>query len=317
MIEVTGISPRDLPHLARIWSQALAKLGAPCGLTGREVEEHVLLHGGEPRAVLAIDPAGWLAARADGVLVGFAHATVGRLRQDDPETLRGVLRALVTADDAPEGTVALLVRAADAYFERKSRLDGIVAFHVETGYPRIACGRGALLGDAPWPVMTALGDRGYQLVRRWLFFERPLSEMLPERLPQLSGLELHWQEDVADGLGLVVHSTEGEPVAEARFLRFPQGEDCPEPPMAGLYRFEVVPERRRKGVGLWLLQRSMNHLLARGVRRLCVDAPHEDRLTQTRLLRLGFRESPLRGYSYEKRDPSARPAPTPHGRSYV
>ncbi len=298
MIEVTPLYQRDLPRLAEIWSQTLARHGFSCELSERDIRDHVLLHGGEPRAILAIDANGWLAARQEGVLVGFIHCTVGRLQEDGPETLRGIVRALVRAEDAPPAAAGLLLKAADAYFAGKKDLDGIIAFHLDTGYPRVAYGRGVILGE-DWPLMDALGRRGYQLARRWLFYQRDFSQPIPERLPQLPGLALFWQDDREDLISFHVRSGVEE-IAAIRFMRYPQPSSCTEPLTAGLHRLDVRPDYRRQGVGRWLLERGINHLLARGVRRLFVDVPHEDALTQSRLMRMGFHESPLRGYSYER-----------------
>ncbi len=298
MIEVTSLYDRDLPRLAAIWSQALARRGFHCALSEKDIADHVLLHGGEPRAILAIDPKGWLAARQEDDLIGFIHCTVGRLEEDEPETLRGVVRALITAKDAPPATAGLLLKAADAYFGGKRDLDGVMAFDLATGYPRVAWGRGALLGE-DWPLMDALGERGYHLTRRWLFYERHFSVPIPEHLPQLPGLALFWQDDMDDHMAFIVRSGVEE-VASIRFLRHPQPSDCPEPLSAGLHRLDVRAEYQRQGVGRWLLERGVNHLIARGVRRLFVDVPHEDARAQSRLMRMGFHESPLRGYSFRR-----------------
>lgn len=298
MIEISPITPRDLPRLAGLWSRALARLGLPCPLDASDVEEHVLLHGGEPRAILAIDPGGWLAAREDDVLVGFAHATVGRLESDDPEMLRGVLRALVVAEDAANGVVDGLLQAVNAYFQQKRHLQDVIAFALETGYPRVAYGRGALLGD-DWRLMEALGARGYRLERRWLFYERTFEEWTPEHLPQAGGLLLQ-RESLVPAYWRWLVQAGVQTVAEARFMVFDHPGGCAAPRSASLYHLTVDPGFQRRGIGRWLLERGANHLRARGVTRLFVDIPHEDAINQARLMRLGFRELPLRGYSYRK-----------------
>ena len=89
-------------------------------------------------------------------------------------------------------------------------------------------------------------------------------------------------------------------VAEARFMVFDLPEGCAAPRSASLYHLTVDPGFQRQGIGRWLLERGANHLRARGVTRLFVDIPHEDAINQARLMRLGFRELPLRGYSYRK-----------------
>jgi len=298
MIEVTPLYNRDLPRLAALWSEALARAGFSCALSEKDIEDHVLLHGGEPRAILAIDPRGWLAARQGDALVGFVHCTVGRLEGDEPETMRGVIRALVTASDAPPATAELLLKAAEAYFDGQRDLDGVLAFDLATGYPRIAYGRGAILGE-DWALMEALGRRGFQLARRWLFYERLFSAPIPEHLPQLPGLALFWQDGMDDQVTFIARSGPDE-VASIRFIRYPRPEDCSEPLTAGLHRLDVRPEYQRQGIGRWLLERGINHLIAHGVRRLFVDVPHEDAAGQARLMRMGFHESPLRGYSYAR-----------------
>jgi ribosomal protein S18 acetylase RimI-like enzyme len=94
---------------------------------------------------------------------------------------------------------------------------------------------------------------------------------------------------------------DAEPVARARFMILPSLPDCPQSRSATLYQLEVEPERQRQGIGRWLLERSINHLIAQGVDRLLVDAPHEDVLLHARLYRLQFREQALRGYTYAKK----------------
>ncbi len=298
MIEITPLYTHDLQTLARIWSASLKKVGFPCSLTPQDIEEHVLLHGGEPRSILAIDPKGWLVARQDGALIGFAHCTVGRLDTDGPETLRGIIRALVIAEDAPAATAGLLLRAADSYFDRQKGLSGILAFYLQTGYPRLHFGRGALIGEA-WDVMDALGKRGYQLTKRWLFFERSFVNPIPEQLPELPRLTLFWQDDIEGLLSLHVHLGTEE-IANLQLMLFPQPADCSHPRVAGLHRLVVKPAYQQQGIGRWLLERGSNLLIAQGIQRLLIDVPHEDAAAQARLMRLGFRESPLRGYSYER-----------------
>ncbi len=296
MIEITPLYQDDLPSLAAIWSATLARHGFDCGLNEDEIIEHVLLHGGEPRAILAIDPKGWLVARADGVLVGFVHCTVGRWAEDDPETLRGIVRALVTTADASPAVVDLLLKAADRYFDGKQNLEGVFAFPLAAGYPRIAFGRGAMLGE-DWALMEALGRRGFKLAQRWLFYERRFHGPIPEHMPQLPGVALFWQDEDEDHLGLVARHGMDE-IAIIQFLQYPHPVSCAQPVAAGLYRLQVQPDYQRQGIGRWLLERGINHLVARGVQRLWVDIPHEDIRAQSRLLRMGFHESPLRGYSF-------------------
>ena len=298
MIEVSTLHTQDLLPLARLWTRALARYAPHCTLSADDIQERILLHGGEPRAILAIDPRGWLAARNDGELVGFAHCSVGRWIQDHPETMRGVLRALVLAPGAPSPAARMLLRAADGYFRAASGLDGIVAFHPYGGYPFINRGRGALMHEE-WEIMDAMGQAGYRLTRRWLFFERAFTTFIPERLPQMPGLALSWEKPSDEVWGLNVH-LQGDPIAEARFMLLPQPEDCTLARAATLYHLTVEPEYQRRGIGAWLLQRGVNHLVGLGVRRLLIDVPHEDALLQSRLFRLQFREQPQRGYTYEK-----------------
>ncbi len=298
MIEITPLYTRDLQTLARIWSESLKKDGFPCTLTSQDIEEHVLLHGGEPRAILAIDPKGWLVARQNEEFIGFVHCTVGRLDSDGPETLRGIIRTLVIAENAPAATAGLLLRAADAYFDSQKGLSGILAFYLQTGYPRVHFGRGAIIGEA-WDIMDALGKRGYQLTKRWLFFERSFANPIPEQLPELPRLTLFWQDDIDSLLSLHVRLGKEE-IAFVRFMLFPQLADCIHPKSAGLHRLFVKPAYQQLGIGRWLLERGSNMLLARGIQRLLIDVPHEDAAAQSRLLRLGFQESSLRGYSYER-----------------
>ncbi len=298
MIEASQLRFRDLPALAALWTQVLAQQGASCPLSVREIEDHVLLHGGEPRAILAIDPRGWIVARRGDALLGFVHCTVGRLQADDPETLRGILRALVVAPDAPAAAIKLLLRAADAYFRAKNNLTNIIAFHLHAGYPRLDHGRGAA-GHEQWALMDALGRANYRLARRWLFYHRDFADFIPEHLPRLPGLTLQWEEKSDEGFTLSAWS-EMKLVARARFMIFPRPPDCDAPRVASLYHLEVLPDYLHHGVGRWLLERGANHLVAHGVNRLLEDVAHEDALMQSRLRRLGFHECEQRGYTYEK-----------------
>ena len=298
MIEASPLRARHLPALAALWTQARAQQGEACPISVREIEDHVLLHGGEPRAILAIDPRGWIVVRSGDALLGFVHCTVGRLQADDPETLRGILRALVVAPDAPAAAIKVLLRAADVYFRAKNNLTNIIAFHLHTGYPRLNHGRG-VVGNTQWALMDALGDAGYHLTRRWLFYRRDFDDIIPEHLPRLPGLKLQWDEKMDEGFTLSVWS-ELDFVARARFMIFPQSSECDAPRVASLYHLEVVPDYQHHGVGRWLLERGANHLISHGVYRLLEDASHEDALMQSRLLHLGFRECELRGYTYEK-----------------
>ena len=298
MIEASVLHARDLPDLAGMWTEILAHQGSSCTLSPDELQENVLLHGGEPRTILAIDPRGWIVARHDGKMVGFVHCTVGRLPQDSPETLRGFVRTLLLTPDAPPAVTPMLLRAADNYFRTKNNLSNIIAFHIHTGYPFLDDARGTLLHEQ-WALMEAVGGAGYRLSRRWLFYQQVFDAPVIERLPHLSGLELHW-DDLTDETLAVSARLEFNPIATARFMLLPRPRDCSLPRTASLYHFEVEPEMRQQGIGRWLLARSVNHLLAIGFPRLLVDAPHEDALFHARLRRLGFHEQAQRGYTYEK-----------------
>ena len=298
MIEASPLRSRHLPALASLWTQVLAQQGDHCPISAREIEDYVLLHGGEPRAILAIDPPGWIIVRNNGALAGFVHCTVGRLQADDPETLRGILRTLVVAPDAPAIAIKFLLRAADAYFRTKHNLTNIIAFHLHTGYPRLNQGRGAT-SNTQWALMDALGSAAYRLTRRWLYYSQDFADIIPEHLPRLPGLKLQWDERMDAGFTLSVWS-DLDFVARTRFMILPQSSDCNAPRVASLYHLEVVPAYQHHGVGRWLLERGANHLISLGVNRLLEDAAHEDALMQSRLLHLGFRECELRGYTYEK-----------------
>jgi ribosomal protein S18 acetylase RimI-like enzyme len=298
MIEASTLQASELPDLAELWTKTLAFQGSNCTLSPAELEEHILLHGGEPRAILAVDPRGWIVARNDDGLQGFIHCTVGRLPDDDPETLRGFVRTVMVAPAAPAGVTRILLRAADSYFRSKKNLDGILAFHIYAGYPYLNDGRGPLLYER-WDLMDALGVAGYQLTRRWLFYEQIFETMVPEQMPLLPGLRLRWDEMTEGELALSVW-LDLDQIATARFLLLPRPGDCHLPRTASLYHLEVAPDARHQGVGRWLLARAVNHLVTTGIRRMLVDAPHEDALLQSRLRRLGYDEQPQRGYTYEK-----------------
>jgi ribosomal protein S18 acetylase RimI-like enzyme len=147
--------------------------------------------------------------------------------------------------------------------------------------------------------MDALGEAGFRLARRWLFYFREYTDPIPEQLPRLPALQLRWEDSTDDELVLSVWSGPDR-VASARFLILPRPDNCDNPRTASLYHLTVEPDIRRQGVGQWLLVRAANHLYTRGISRLLVDAPHEDALFHERLRRLGFHEQPLRGYTYEK-----------------
>jgi GNAT superfamily N-acetyltransferase len=298
MIEVSVLQTRELPELAAFWTRTLAQQGGSCGLMPSELQDRILLHGGEPRTILAIDPRGWLVARDDGKLAGFAHCTVGRLPQDDPEDLRGFLRALVVSAGTSQAVVRMLLRAANNYFRVQNDLINVIAFHPHTGYPYLDDGRGTLR-HGQWVLMDALGEAGFRLARRWLFYFREYTDPIPEQLPRLPALQLRWEDSTDDELALSVWSGPDR-VASARFLILPRPDNCDNPRTASLYHLTVEPDIRRQGVGQWLLVRAANHLYTRGISRLLVDAPHEDALFHERLRRLGFHEQPLRGYTYEK-----------------
>ncbi len=299
MIEVATLHPDHLPRLAELYTRQQNDVSCP--LLAQEVTDSILLHGGEPRAILAIDPQGWLTARSAAGVVGFIHCTVGRLHGDDPETLRGFVRALVLAADAQPAVAQVLLRAANAYFASKRNLANIIAFHPDGGYPRLDFGRGALAHER-WGVMDALGDAGYHLSQRWLFYERPLPDFIPEQLPQLPGLTLQWQDIDPDNFVLTAWSGLDK-AAQAHFMTLPQPPSCSKPRTASIYRMEVRDSFQHQGIGRWLLQRGANHLRTIGVERLMETVSHQDVRTQDRLRRLGFHECPQRGYTATKPAP--------------
>ena len=296
MIEAGLLTQQELPALAALWSRALP--AGACPLTAAELTEYVLLHGGEPRAILAVDPQGWLVARGEGHLLGFAHCTVGRLPEDDAETLRGVLRALVLAPDAPAATYQILLRAAAHYFGQQRALSNILAFHLHTGYPRLNHGRGTVQQD-DWALMTALGEAGYRLTQRWLFYRRDFSDMIEEPLPDVPGLSLRWQASVPEQFTLSAWAGP-ELAARAQFMLFPQPPTCPAEPGASLFDLQVMPKYQQRHMGRWLLARGVNHLIARGITHLFEAVPHDASRMQERLRALNFTESSQRGYSYEQ-----------------
>jgi len=298
MIEASLLTDQELPELADLWSQRLAVAEAGCALTIDDLSEHILLHGGEPRAILAIDPRGWIVARSDGKLVGFLHCTVGRWPQDDPECLRGILRAMILAPDAPSATASVLLRAANAYFRTKTDLTNIIAFHPHSGYPLIDFGRGVVFQEQ-WQIMKALGRDGYRLRQRWLFFERHFSTHIYEHLPGISDLKLQIEVVAGDEWSLILWH-EAEQIAVARFLIHPHPQNCAPIRTASLHKLQVRADMQRQGIGRWLMERGVNHLISHGIQHLLVEATHEDSALHTRLYRLQFRELPLRGYTYEK-----------------
>ena len=298
MIEVSLLTSRDIPELANLWNVVNEQVGFACTLTAGGIEEHVLLHGGEPRAILAVDPSGWLVARGGGKLLGFAHCTVGRLYGDDPETLRGILRALIVRPDASSAVVTVLLRAAEYYFRDKNNVRSIIAFHPHTGYAILGDGRGSLLHQQ-WDLMSAFGEAGYQLTQRWLLFSREFESLIPEQLPDLPGLRLVWDDVIAGEINMMVKFGI-ETIARARFVILVGCKEQRRLHTASLFFLGVSPDYQRKGIGHWLLERGINRLVDRGISRLMVDAPHEDVLFQRRLRRLMFRELPQRGYTYEK-----------------
>ena len=297
MIEVSPLRHRDLPAVTELFNQATSILPYRWTVDPRSFRDLVLLNNAAPDAVLAVSPEGWLVARQGEHTVGFAHCTFGRLVMDDPDRRRGFLRSLYVLPRAPAETAMSLLAAADAYFRAQS-VERVVAFDIRTGYPCCLAGRGVLDGSHI-DVMTALGAAGYKFSQRWLLYERMLPGYVPEQNPQVPRLVLKLEESEPAGFHLAV-TNRTDPVAglECRFLPVvSQGTGVP---TSTLHRLAVTSEYRHLGVGSWLLLRCLNELVTRGVRRLVVDINHQDEAAQGLMLRFGFEELDLSGYSYGK-----------------
>ena len=303
MIEVTPLRHRDLPAVTELFNQATSVLPYRWAVDPQSFRDLVLLNDAAPDAALAVSPEGWLVALQGEHTVGFAHCTFGRLATDDPFRRRGFLRSLFVLPRAPSETATSLLAAADAYFRAQS-VERVVAFDIRTGYPCCLAGRGVLDGSQ-MDVMTALGAAGYKFSQRWQLYERMLTGYVPEQHPQVPSLVLKLEEAAGilptepAGFQLAV-TNRAESVAglECRFLPVvSQGTGVP---TASLHRLSVTSEYRHLGVGSWLLLRCLNELATRGARRLVVDINHEDEAAQGLMLRFGFEELDLSGYSYGK-----------------
>lgn len=297
MIEVSPLRHRDLPAVTELFNQATSILPYRWTVDPQSFRDLVLLNDASPDAALAVSPEGWLVARQGEHTVGFAHCTFGRLATDDLHQRRGFLRSLFVLPRAPAETAASLLAAADAYFRAQS-VERVVAFDIRTGYPCCLAGRGVLDGSH-MDIMAALGAAGYKFSQRWLLYERMLTGYLPEQLSQVPRLLLKLDETEPAGFQFTV-TNRAAPVAglECRFLPVvSQGTGVL---TASLHRLSVTSEYRHLGVGSWLLLRCLNELVTRDARRLVVDINHEDEAAQGLMLRFGFAELDLSGYSYGK-----------------
>ncbi len=297
MIEVTPLRHRDLAAVAELFNQAHAALPYAWTLDPQSFRDLVLLNDGGPEAILAVSPEGWLVARHGEHTSGFAHCTFGRLTTEPAEQRRGFLRSLFVHPKAPAGTTAALLAAADAYFAAQG-LAKVAAFDIGTGYPCYLAGRG-VLDSRHMDVMVALGAAGYRISERWQLYECVFSGHQPERHPKVPRLLLKLEEPDPDGFTLEV-TNRADPVAslECRFLgAVSAGTGVP---TASLRRLTVISEYRRMGVGSWLLLRCLNELSTRGFRRLAVAINHQDEAAQSLMLRMGFDELALSGYSYAR-----------------
>jgi ribosomal protein S18 acetylase RimI-like enzyme len=195
--------------------------------------------------------------------------------------------------------IRVLLRAVERYFRTQKDIQSVVAFHPHTGYPVWADGRGAVMHHQ-WSLMEALGNAGFHLTERWLFFSKVFNALIPEHLPALPGVRLVW-DDVGDtDVGMLAFSGQ-DVVARARFVILPRCNGDFRPDTASLFYLEVCAAYRRQGLGHWLFERGINRLVDRGVYRLLIDVSHQDTLFQSRLRRLGFYEQPQRGYTYIKK----------------
>lgn len=299
MIQITPLRNSDLAAVATLFNQSAAALPYRWELSSQQFRELALFDDGSPRAELSADPEGWLVAREGEHTLGFAHCASGRLADDLRTTTRGFIRHLTLLPDAPPPVADALLAACDAYFAAQEEgFDAVHAFHIRSGYPCYLGGRG-MLTSRRFEVMAALGRAGYGVSDRWLLYERRFSAHLIERQP---GLGLSLQVEPEKEAWLSLYAAERSRPGAALHLDFlPELSAASDMPTASLRHLRVEPAYRRKGMGRWLLQRAMNELVSRGLRRLIVDINHADASAQALLLHLGFEELPLTGYSYEKR----------------
>ena len=297
MIEVSSLRQRDLAAVAALFEQTTMAIPYCWALSPQAFRECVLFDEGAPYAELAVDSRGWLVARAGERTLGFAHCAIGRLNTDARIERRGFLRFLTTLPDAPPAVASALLTAANSYF-RGHGVERIDAFHVRTGYSCYLAGRGVLANDR-LDLMAALGDAGYRMCERWFLYEKVFQSYVIERVPDAPGFSLQIDDRGTEGFAMFI-ARGVQPVAELLIDFLPALSENTGIPTASLRELNVEEAFRRKGIGRWLLLRTINELAARGYHRLVVDINLSNAPAQSLLLSLGFEELPLRGYSYEK-----------------
>jgi GNAT superfamily N-acetyltransferase len=296
MIQVRSLRPRDLAAATTLFNDVTASWPYHWPLSTAEFQTLMLYDTGDPSLKLNSDPAGWLVAMVGQQLVGLAHASFSG-QYLDVAPLQGWLRTLLVRDDAPPQTARMLLQAAERYF-REHGVSEITAFSPDAGYACLLAGRGILPGHR-LDLIRAMGEADYQLQDRWLLYEKRVHKALSERLPDVTPLRLHWQSATTAHLEFWLHDGHAA-IAHIRIHELSELPQHLQPASASLAYLFVAEKRQRRGLGRWLLQRSLNELLARNIHRLIVHINHYDAAAQGLLLHLGFEELPLRGYTYEK-----------------
>ncbi|NOZ70757.1 MAG: GNAT family N-acetyltransferase [Chloroflexi bacterium] len=296
MIHIRPFRPRDLAAATALFNEVTASWPYHWPLTTSEFQSLMLYDMGDPALKMNADPSGWFVAVAGQQLLGLAHACFSG-RYLDVAPPQGWLRALLIKNDAPAQVAQKLLQAVDRYFHDHGIAE-VTAFSPAAGYPCLLAGRGILPGDR-LDLIRAMGESGYHLQDRWLLYERRIHKPLSEQLPEVTPLRLHWQSATGEQLEFWLHDGHAA-IAHIRIHYLSELSQHLEPQSASLSYLFVAEKRQRRGVGRWLLQRSLNELLARHIHRLIIHINHHDAAAQGLLLQLGFDELPLRGYTYEK-----------------
>ncbi|MCP4167669.1 MAG: GNAT family N-acetyltransferase [Chloroflexi bacterium] len=297
MIVVSPLQQKDLAAVTELWNQTAETLPFSWCTSPDTFQKDIVSQNAEPYIDLQTQPEGCLVARDGKQMLGLIHCSVGYLAEDEI-TLRGFIRHLTTLPSAPNWVAKLLLSEAEDHFRKQGVSDRVFAFHRHAGYPSLLAGRGYFATDRI-DIMATLGDAGYQVRDRWFLYEKTFHSYVTEYHPSQGNLVLRIL-DSPDGITSLHVVHQGWPVAELSVVIMIELSKQRGAPIAAIKELRVEPGFRRRGVGRWLLLRTLNELTLRGVHHLIVDINHNDAAAQSLLVQLGFEEVPIRGFSYEK-----------------
>lgn len=301
---VRPLKATEAPHLRPLLDKALR--AAPYSSTMDEIAIHEQIFRANPPTLHQVR---WqrhlpLGAWRRNRLLGFLDAATGfdsdYLHLPDDEPL-GLLRFLAlssaaTAESKTADSVAMALLGAAADFWQEAGIRRVRAFTHSSGYPSFQSGAGTLPGS--WADHQRwLTTAGYRLAARYYCLLYPLTRPVVEYTPP-PGLTIWPQIHHDERRYQLFFRSEPVAIARLRLRNVVVPEDVN--PVAYLADLRVAKDWRRRGIGHWLVRRSLNDAFLLGCRQVVLHVNHAQHPAISLFTQVGFEEINYRGYVLEK-----------------